>query len=58
MQKSKTYFEQISVALLTKIVKEDDSDKNTEKDSADATIAIRKLKTHRSPSLGKHGKSV
>jgi len=58
MQKSKTYFEQISVALVTKIAQENDSDKNHQKDGANTTIATSKLKPHRSPSLRKNGKSV
>ena len=58
MQKSNTHFEQISVALVKQIAKEDASDNNHEKDGADTTIAASKLKAHRSPSRRKNGKRV
>ncbi len=58
MQKSKTHFEQISVALVKKIAKEDASDKSHKKDGADTKIGTSKSKPNRLPSLGKNGKRV
>jgi|SRR5579871_91540 hypothetical protein len=50
MQKFKTHFEQISVAFVKKIAKEDASNNNREKDRDDTTIATSKLKPGRRPS--------
>ena len=58
MQKSKTHFEQIPVALVKKIAKDGASDDNDEKDGADTTIATSNLQTHRLPSLRKNGKGL
>jgi hypothetical protein len=58
MQKSKIHFEQISVAHVKKIAKEDSSDNNHKKDGADTTIGTSKSKPHRLLSLGKNGKRV
>jgi len=55
MQRSKTHFEQIPVAVVKKIAKEfhdDDVDGNV---SAVIRTPPSKLKPHRSPSLGKNG---
>jgi hypothetical protein len=55
MQKSKTHFEQIPVAVVKKIAEEvhDDDDGN---DSTVTRTPPSKLKPHRLPSLGKNGK--
>jgi hypothetical protein len=52
MQKSKTHFEQIPVALVKKIAKQDASDNNQQKNGANTTIGTSKLKPHRSPRPG------
>jgi hypothetical protein len=55
MQKSKTHFEQIPVAVVKKIAEEvhDDDDGN---DSTVTRTPPSMLKPHRLPSLGKNGK--
>jgi hypothetical protein len=58
MQKSKTHFEQISLALVKKIAKEDASDKSHKKDGVDTTIGTSKSKPNCLPSLRKNGKKV
>jgi len=53
MQKSKTHFEQIPVAVVKKIAEEVRDDGN---DSTVTRTPPSKLKPHRLPSLGKNGK--
>lgn len=56
MQKAKTHFEQIPVAVVKQIAEEvhdNDADRN---DSTAIRTPRSKLKPHRLPSLGKNGK--
>jgi hypothetical protein len=56
MQRSKTHFEQIPVALVKKIAEEVRDDNDDGNDSTVTRTPPSKLKPHRSPSLGKNGK--
>ena len=58
MQRSKTYFEQIPVAVVKKIAEEVQDDGADESDSAVTSTPPSKLKPHRLPSLGNNRKRV
>ena len=58
MQKSKTHFEQIPVALVKKMAKKGVPDDKDGNDGAETTIRTSKLRPHRLPSLGENGKRL
>jgi hypothetical protein len=58
MQRSKTHFEQIPVAVVKKIAEEVQDDGTDESDSAVTRTTPSKLKPHRLPSLGNNRKRV
>jgi hypothetical protein len=58
MQRSKTHFEQIPVAVVKKIAEEVQDDGADESDSAVTSTPPSKLMPHRLPSLGNNRKRV